>query len=68
MGGARCKIIVDNGFGLVRVFMCMATSLFFASSANGGEVVINPRLEALFLEQSEALAKTCAEIQASTGY
>jgi hypothetical protein len=31
MGGARCKIIIDNGLGLIRVFWCMATSLFLAS-------------------------------------
>jgi hypothetical protein len=68
MGGARCKIIIDNGLGLIRVFWCMATSLFLASAANGGEVVIDPGLQATFLEQTEALAKTCAEIQKVSGY
>jgi hypothetical protein len=68
MGGPVCKIIIDNGYALIRMFNCMATSLLLASAAKGGAVYVDPKLQELFLTQSEALAKTCAEIQATTGY
>lgn len=68
MGGPVCKIIIDNGYALIRAFNCMTTSLFLASAEKGGAIYIDPALEARFLQQSEALAKTCAEIQKATGY
>lgn len=59
MSGARCKIIIDQGYAVTRSIGCMQASVMLGAVEEAYPPV---DLAGKFKSQAEALALTCQEI------